>query len=192
MTPDKTIIACTRPASRSNTLLERGPLGARREWWWGEQPAHRGQQSRILHPSGPPAMAFSSQLPLGTLCVAWFPSLFLDPAVSGNLSPQPLATFPLCVRTHKAFPQTAVLSVGLQHVGTQRGPTDPQLGRRQGDWPRCGLTEDLRFVDTNPPCISLHLSTSAFSRAQARAASGDGVGWLGKAGLGTQTHRKTG
>ena len=34
-------------------------------------------------------MASSSQLPRGTLSVAWLPSLFLHPAVSGDLFAQP-------------------------------------------------------------------------------------------------------
>lgn len=38
-------------------------------------------------------MASSSWLPLGTLSAAWFPSLFLDPAVSGDTSTEPPAAW---------------------------------------------------------------------------------------------------
>lgn len=42
-------------------------------------------------------MASSSWLPLGTLSVAWLPSLFPHPAVSGDLFAQPPPASLLCV-----------------------------------------------------------------------------------------------
>lgn len=53
-------------------------------------------------------MASSSRpLPPGTLSAAWFPGLFLDPAVSGDIATEPLAVSSCCVGPKGSFPVSA-------------------------------------------------------------------------------------
>lgn len=67
-------------------------------------------------------MASSSGPPLGTLAAAQFPSLFLDAAVSGDISTEPLAVSPHCVGTEGVFPYNCCLICRAVACGSSEAP----------------------------------------------------------------------
>lgn len=148
MTPDKTIIACTRPASRSNTLLERGPLGARRGVVGGAA-SPPGTAERDSSPLRAPNHGlFLLAAPGDPLC-----GLAPQPLPASRCVWQPLRSAPACVPAlrgvphpgpcsvwgpEQGFPECCRISGALACRSSERAPGC----RRQGDRVACELTAE--------------------------------------------------
>lgn len=179
MTPDKTIIACTRPASRSNTLLERGPPGARRGVVGGSSQPTGDSRAGFFTPQGPQRWPLPLSCPWGPSLWLGSPASFGIPAVSGDLSTQP-PTRPCSAWGPKgSFFTSAASSVGLRMWELREAPQTPSLagdretGMQATPSQQLGQERNWRFTDTN---LLLHLNTPAFSTEQAGQPLGGGEG----------------
>lgn len=152
MTPDKTIIACTRPASRSNTLLERGPPGAWRGVVGGAVSPPGTAEQDSSPPRAPSHGLFLSAAPGDPVCSSVPQPLSRCCCVWRHLRRAPGCVPALrCMGTRGVFPGNCCLICRAIACGSPEASQTPSVAAGR-DWV-LGHTEwmaepedELRFI----------------------------------------------